>query len=281
MYFLLLAVLSSAFVSIAMRLSDKYVKNNMTMFLSNYAVCIALSVLFGLRMNLSAASGGIWFSIGIGVASGMMYLGNFILLQTSIKRNGVVLSATFMRLGVIVPTVMAIVVFRETPTTAGIVGILLALVSIVILNWNPEADSKGQSTQFALLLILLAAGGFTDSLANVYEKCGVSALKDLYLLCTFLSAFLFSLFMMFHKKQHLTLADLGWGAVIGIPNYFSARFLLLSLSQMHAMIVYPVYNIATIVLVTITGVMFFREKLSPRKWFALGLIFLALFLLNV
>lgn len=111
MYYLLLSIIFSAFVSITMRLSDKHIRNNMTMFFSNYAVCILLAILFGLRVNTSAFSEGVIFPIGMGLISGIMYLVNFILLQVNINRNGIVLSTTFMKLGVIVPTIMAVVDF--------------------------------------------------------------------------------------------------------------------------------------------------------------------------
>ena len=265
-----------------MRLSDKHIRNNMTMFLSNYAVCILLSILFGLRVNTSAFSDGVVFPVGMGLISGIMYLVNFLLLQVNINRNGIVLSTTFMKLGVIVPTIMAVVIFHESLTITSIAGICLALVSIIIMNQNPnEAKNKNASYQISLLLILLTAGGFTDSLANIYDKCGSASLKDLYLLCTFLFAFLCSLIIKTYTKQHFTFAYLGWGALIGIPNYFSARFLLLALSQIPATIVYPVYNIGTIVFVTVTGMIFFKERLSLNKWIAMGIIFLALFLLSV
>lgn len=129
-----------------------------------------------------------------------------------------------MKLGVIVPTIMAVVVFHETLTLTSIAGICLALISVVIINQNPnEVKNQNVSYQFSLLLILLAAGGFTDSLANIYDKCGSASLKDLYLLCTFLFAFLCSLIIKTYKKQRFTFADLGWGALIGIPNYFSGQ----------------------------------------------------------
>lgn len=281
MQYLLFAILSSASVSIAMRLATKHVANNMTMFLSNYAVCIFLSVLFGLRVNLSAISGGIGFPIGIGILSGILYLGSFMLLQANIKRNGVVLSSIFMKLGVIIPTIMAVVIFHETPGPAAVAGIVIALAAIVIMNQNPESDHREHSSQVFLLLILLAAGGFTDSLSNIYDKCGAASLKDLYLLCTFSAAFVSSFVLKVYKGQKLSIADLGWGALIGVPNYFSSRFLLLALSQVPATVAFPVYNIGTIVLVTAAGVLFFHEKLSSRKRIALGLIFLALFLLNI
>lgn len=281
MIYLLLGILSSALVSIVMRLSTGHVKNNMTMFMANYAVCIILSLLFGLRMDPDAFADGALFSVGAGLVSGIMYLASFMLLQTNIRRNGVVLSATFMKLGVIVPTVMAVVLFHETPGATAVAGIVLAILAILLINKNPETDSRDGNRQFTLLLILLAAGGFTDSLSNIYEKCGSASLKDLYLICTFAAACLLSAALKVYRKQRITRADLGWGALIGFPNYFSARFLLYALSRLPATVVYPVYNIGAIALVTVAGLIIFREQLNRRKWIAMGLIALSLFLLNI
>ena len=47
------------------------------------------------------------------------------------------------------------------------------------------------------------------------------------------------------------------------------------------MIVYPVYSVATILTVTVTGVLVFREKLDRKQWLALGMILVALVLLNI
>lgn len=46
MIYLILAIISSTAISVVMRLSDKYVKNNMTMFASNYLICGLLSFAF-------------------------------------------------------------------------------------------------------------------------------------------------------------------------------------------------------------------------------------------
>ena len=47
------------------------------------------------------------------------------------------------------------------------------------------------------------------------------------------------------------------------------------------MIVYPAYSVAAMLLITLAGVVFFRERLKRRQWIALGMILLALALLNL
>ena len=74
--------------------------------------------------------------------------------------------------------------------------------------------------------------------------------------------------------------ELIFGLLVGIPNYFSSRFLLRSLSYVPAVIAYPTYSVATMLVITLVGVLAFREKLGRRQWAALGIILVALGLLN-
>jgi multidrug transporter EmrE-like cation transporter len=72
-----------------------------------------------------------------------------------------------------------------------------------------------------------------------------------------------------------------FGALIGIPNFFSAKLLLMALGQLPAVIVYPTFSVATILAVTLIGVLFFKEKLRKLQWAALTVILTALVMLNV
>jgi len=42
-----------------------------------------------------------------------------------------------------------------------------------------------------------------------------------------------------------------------------------------------VYSVAGILIVTMAGVLLFRERLQKRQWIALGIILLSLVLLNI
>ena len=83
------------------------------------------------------------------------------------------------------------------------------------------------------------------------------------------------------EGQKLCVWDALAGACIGIPNYFSSRFLLLALHHLPAVIVYPAYSVMTIVVISIVGAVLFKEKLGRKKLAAIALIVLALVLLNL
>lgn len=111
MIYLLLAILSSALISVLMRLSNSRVNSSMAMFAVNYALCAVLSRAFMGSSSLFTAQPGMGMALGLGAFSGVMYLASFLIMQHAIRSCGLVMSTTFTKLGVIIPTLIAIVVF--------------------------------------------------------------------------------------------------------------------------------------------------------------------------
>ena len=274
---LILAICSSAAISLIMRLSTGKITNNVTMLAVNYLTCLALAAFFtgGGFFPKDAALPG---ALGMGIVHGILYLASFVMFQQSVRRSGVVLSAIFMKLGLLVPMVISVFLFREIPGVLQIIGFVLAVAAIVLINFQRNTGASASAVGLLLLLIL---GGSADAMSKVFEELGPGHLAEQFLLYTFLTAFILCLALAAAKKQRLTRWELLFGFTIGIPNFFSARFLLGALNHLDAVIVYPTYSVATILLITLAGTAFFRERLKPRQWAALGIILLALVLLNL
>ena len=132
-----------------------------------------------------------------------------------------------------------------------------------------------------LLLVLLLLSGFTDYMANVFDEIGDAGMKDAYLLVTFGTALFITIGCICLKKMKIEMKEILFGACIGIPNYLSSRFLLLALEEIEAVLVYPTYSVATMIVIMVVGVLVFREKLSKKKVCALGMILTSIALLNV
>lgn len=277
MIYLILAIVSSMMVSVVMRLSEKQIRSSAAMLAMNYLVCCGLALLFSGSLELFPRVEGLKRSIGLGAINGFLYLAGFMLLQWNISRNGVVLPATFMKLGVLVPTLMAMTVFGETPRATQAAGIIAAVLAIILIQGGGSQEGKNA---FGLILLLLCGGG-ADAMSKVYEEIGAAALKEQYLLYTFATAMLLCVILCALKRQKPCLKDVLFGALISLPNYLSSRFLLLAVGEIPAVVVYPTYSVGTIILVTLAGVCFFKEKLSRRKLAALGVILISLALLNL
>lgn len=279
MLYLLLAILSSATIAIVMRLSSHKVKSNNTMLAANYLVCLVLAAAFGNFQVLPAGASGFGKAVVMGAVNGAFYLLGFVLLQYSTRKNGVVLSSVFMKLGLLVPIVLSLVVFGEVPNGVQALGFFLAVGAIILINYEKGAASAG-SGKWILVLLLLAGGG-GDAMAKVFSMYGPQHLEESFLFYTFLSALALCLVLVLWKKERLQPAALVYGVIVGVPNFFSARFLLKAVGALPAVVVYPTFSVATMLVVTLAGVLAFRERLRKNQWIALVVILAALALLNV
>ncbi len=278
MLFLLLTILSSSMVSIIMRLSSHKIQANMSMLATNYLVCSLLGAAYAGFELARPAEQGFGITLGLGILNGFLYLTSFILLQVNTRKNGVVLSSLFMKLGLLVPMVLSILFFREIPTWLQIAGFLIAVGGIVLINLRKDTEARGFGIGLIALLLL---GGGAEAMAKVFEHVGVAAQGELFLFYTFAVALLLCIGLVLIRKERPGVRELIFGALIGIPNFFSAKFLLRALGDLPAVVVYPTTNVATILIVTLSGVLLFKERLRRLQWIALSAIVAALILLNI
>lgn len=278
MIYLILAILSSASIAVLMRLSNRKVSGGAGMLAVNYIMCLVMSAVFAGVDQLFPRTASLGQTLSLGAINGLLYLMSFAMLQVSIQKNGVVLSTIFMKLGLLVPLVLAVVVFREKPEVQQVVGFLLALVAILVINYE-KTGQKSQSAGFLVLLLLLGGGG--DTMSKIFEEIGDGALADQFLLYTFASALILCLILVLVKKEKMGKWEWLFGLLIGVPNFFSARFLLKSLSYIPATVAYPTFSVATLLVVTLAGVVLFGERLKKKQWVGLGMILGALVLLNI
>lgn len=291
MIYLTGALCCSALIAIAMRFGEGRIKNNISVLAVNYSICLLLSVIYTITDSApdaaisTEASACIVHSaegsktLLMGLVNGFFYVASLVLYQYNIRKNGVTLPATFMKLGVLVPTLLAITAFGERPDMMQTAGIILAVAAILLLNLKSKVSDTVTAPKALIALLLI--GGSGDAMSKIYEELGSSELNSHFLLYTFFSAIILCTLTAVMKRQRLTRGDVLFGCLIGIPNYYSARFLLLSLSYVPAVIAYPTYSTGTIILVSTAGVLLFREKMTERQRIAVLMILAALILLNL
>ena len=244
----------------------------------NYIMCTFLAWAYTGFGSFRPVEPGVQTTQILGSINGILYLAGFVLLQRNIRENGVVLSATFIKLGLLVSMVVSVVFFGERPELWQWAGFVLAVAAIVLMNYRPGEGKAGN--RLGLILLLLAGGG-GDAMSKIFEELGNPAFSGHFLLTTFLMALGLCLILFGIGRKPAGFWEVAFGLLIGIPNFFSAKFLLGALKDIAAVIVYPVYSVATILVVTVTGILVFREKLEKKQWMALAMILVALVLLNI
>lgn len=278
MVFLLLAVLSSSMISIMMRVSAGKISANLSMLATNYLICSLLGAAYT-GFDLAAPEmPGFDLTVWLGLVSGVLYLSGFVALQANTNKHGIVLSSVFMKLGLLVPIVMSVLFFKEAPTAVQIVGFCIAIFAIVLINLKKEGTREGFG--IGLILMLLLSGG-ADAMAKIFDVFAPRSLSALYLFYNFATAFGLCVVLVLRKKERPGFREFLYGTLIGIPNFFAAKFLLAALTKLHAVVVYPSFSVGTMLIVTLTGVAVFRERLSKVQWIAMAAIVAALILLNI
>ncbi|MEE0775150.1 MAG: EamA family transporter, partial [Merdibacter sp.] len=90
-----------------------------------------------------------------------------------------------------------------------------------------------------------------------------------------------SLFMLLTGNGRIGKREALAGVMLGIPNYFSSRFLLYSLQTLDAIIVYPMYSVLTVIVITLLGMGIWHERITKRTALGMLLILLSVAFMNV
>ena len=278
MVFLCLAILSSCAIALLMRISANKVTAKLSMLSVNYLICSLLGAAYAGFDLICPDVSGFPTTVALGVVGGILFLVSFMLFHQNTARNGIVLSSVFMKLGLLVPMILSVLVFHELPTWTQITGFCIALIAIVLIN----AKKENNASRFRWELVgLLLMGGSADAMSKVFEVLGPAALSNQFLFYIFAVALVLCVILVVYKKERPGMQELLFGAAIGIPNFFSSKFLLRALADLPAVVVYPSFSIATMLITTLAGVFFFRERLLKLQWLALIAIVAALCLLNI
>lgn len=278
MGYLLLAIFCSAMISITMRCSSGKVGGQFSMLATNYLICGILGALYADFSLLATGTAGIGITVGLAALNGVILLAGLVLLQVSTLKNGVVLSSLFMKLGLLVPFAVSILFFREMPTWLQVAGFCMAIGAIVVFNLKKD----GGVNRFGVgLILLLLLNGGSDAMVKIFEEVGPTQLSDHFLCFSFSVAFVLCVGLVIFKKERPDWKTVLFGALIGISNFFSFKFLLGALNQIPAVVVFPTYSVATMLVVTLSGVLLFKERLTTRQWVAFAGVIAALVMLNI
>ena len=279
MIYLIAGLISSAIVSLVLKICSRWEYDRYGMFAINYLSCLIPFIFSQIGKDLPSVDDDFAFCFIFAILNGLLYLAGLLMNQINVKRNGAILQSTFARLGVMVPTVISIVFFGERPSILETIGIMMVLVSFCIMNIGK--NNNNEKPVFSLLILGMLFGGIADSALKVFEQFGDPALEDWFLGLTFLSASIICLVITITKKEKIGKREIITGVCLGVPNYLSSLLLLKSLSSVSAYIAYPTYSVGAILVVTIVSTIFFREKLSKWSKVSLALIISAILLLNI
>lgn len=284
MIYLIFAILCSSSITLLFRFTEKKDINKYGMLCTNYLACIASALYFtGYSSDIIPSGHDGMMAFGFGIINGAIYLAGLILNQRNVKTNGPIMTATFSRLGLLIPIAGSIVFLGERPGAVKILGILLALFAIIFVstsNGKEESNTNGFKEK-SWLIIMLVVSGASGLLTKIFQYTGNGQWDNQFLLYTFSMAFVLCAILLVKSGKKIRLADLLYGIALGLPNYMSSRFELKALNQIPAFIVFPSESICTILVVSLFSMVIFKEKITKKQVISILTIMAALVLLNI
>jgi drug/metabolite transporter (DMT)-like permease len=191
-------------------------------------------------------------------------------------------------MSVVLPVVAGVWLYGESLGYWGVSGVVLALVAVFLGTYKKEKREGGMSLKTIWLPVVLFLGsGLVDISMKYAEfhwiKPGEEAMFSGLL---FASAFIwglgFSTYQMLRHKRFPKWRDVLWGILLGIPNFGSIYFLLQALDQSGwpSAAIFPVNNVAIVLLSAVIGMVLFREKLTSLNYAGLAAGVLAIILIS-
>ena len=97
----------------------------------------------------------------------------------------------------------------------------------------------------------------------------------------FVSAFFVTTMLYYMRKPRLEPETLKWGALLGTANFGNYLFLVLALTVLPGLAVYPVIAASEVGLLAVAGVVLWKEKVGIRSWLGIALAVIAIVLIQL
>ena len=273
MELILAAACCSVIVSILLKLAKAQGFDVLHMIVWNYASASVLCFLW-FKPDLQHVSiiNTPWWLI---IALGVLLPSVFLCLARSLQYAGIVKTEIAQRLSVVLSLLAAFFIFQEQFNTLKIIGIVLGVFAVLSLLFSHQHDKTGQSsTKQAMLYLALVWFGYAliDVLLKYTTGLGLQFAVALNLM--FICAFILSLAYIAmttktvgNRKNILAGMGLGLLNFANIALYVKAHMLLKDTPA----IVFAGMNILVVVFGALSGLIIFKEKLTPTTVLGLTL----------
>jgi hypothetical protein len=292
---LFLSVLFSVTIVFIFKYFSRFGVDTFQALIVNYVTCVVVGYLASGAPSLAPLhAGGSWLLAA--VALGGLFIGTFYLVALTAQRVGVSAASVANKMSLILPVLFNLLVLRlsQRPYTfINYAGMVLALLAILLTamprrSATTSAENAAPAAGWWLPILLFVSSGAGDSLLNFASSTLLpdAATRTLFPLVTFATAGAIGLLILLSRLakggQQFAAKNVLAGIILGIPNYFSIYFLILALGNFgnDGAFVYPVANVATILLGAVGAGFLFREQLGTRGRVGLATAIVALMLIS-
>jgi drug/metabolite transporter (DMT)-like permease len=242
----------------------------------------------------------------VGVLGGVAFVTAFFMLTALMAHRGVSIATAVLRLGVVIPMLVGVVYWGESPGTLQAVGALLALMALPLLTIDPSSSpsvqplAEGRASaegldgtrqeasshcarrrQTRLLLGLFVGNGLCMLAMRAFRQVGTESESSLFLTVLFGVAGLVALGAWLTHWTGTSRRDLLPGMAVGLCNALANLALVSALQQLPGVLVFPFYSAVGVVLSALFAGLVWGERVRRLELAGMGVAIVAVVLINL
>tara|TARA_B110000503_G_scaffold20751_1_gene31332 strand:- start:14497 stop:15357 length:861 start_codon:yes stop_codon:yes gene_type:complete len=283
--FLLLSILFSTGLFVIFKYFGIYKVDVLKAIFINYIVAFSMGFLLAERqIPIVEIYLEPWFSGAL--ILGALFIAIFFVMAMTAQKNGVSVTSIAGKMSVVVPILFGIFLYNESVTFFKILGIVIALIAVYLSSVKEEKQAKNGTLLFPVLLFI--GSGTIDTLLK-YVQVNYVADADVSVFSgsLFGIAAIFGLVILsiktIKKREAFGVKNVLAGIVLGVPNYYSIVFLMKALQNknIESSTLFTVNNVAIVIVSTLVGLFFFKEKFSLKNKIGVVLAILGIVLVTI
>lgn len=285
MIFLLLSILFSTGLFVVFKYFGIYKIDVLKAIFVNYIVAFSMGFFFAERqIPISEIYLQPWFSGALFL--GALFVSIFFVMAMTAQKNGVSVTSIAGKMSVVVPVFFGIILYNESVTFLKIVGIIMALIAVYLSSVKEEKSEKNGTLLLPILLFI--GSGTIDTLLKYIQENYVAD-EDVSIFSGSLFgiagvfAFLILVIKTIKKRESFGYKNIIAGIILGVPNYYSIIFLIRALQNKNfeSSTLFTINNVAIVVVSTLVGLFFFKEKFSIKNKIGVAMAILGIILVTI
>ena len=290
MLYLLLKVTSAVGMGLVLKRADAHSLERLPLIRTNYAVAAVIGFFASVALGQTHISGP---AALLAAVTGILFVAGLFIWSRAIQAAGLALSVVAMRTAVVIPLFAAVLIWHEQPSMLEIAGSFVALLALALVLSDvarprggdmtalsdrghrgqlpdnsdrvpsPAIDSRQSSlvnsSALLWLVLLFLADGLVMVAALVFRKELPLSETMPFQTVIFVSAFFVTTLLYYMRQRRLDPETLKWGALLGTANFGNYLFLVMALTVLPGLAVYPVIAAGEV------GLNFFAAKAGKQQ----------------
>lgn len=211
-------------------------------------------------------------------AMGVLFYVVFRLIAKTTQTSGVAAASVSTKMSVIIPIAVGLLFLSESWNWLKLAGIVLGIAAVVLSTW-----SKAKIKDWKWPLLAFLGSGFIDAALNLFQVMLVDESEFPSFITTIFSfAFVTGLIHHFtFVERTISKTTYVHGAALGVVNFASLLFILLSLSlpNFESSVIFPINNVGVVMSSSLFAFLLFKEQLTAKALIGVGLSIAAIALL--